>query len=223
MIFNDKFLFLHFPKTGGMMLTSQLIKNLKSPIYYSLPKGHLSPKEKILKYLRRIRVLEGLRHENTKEAEQLIVQHTDKKNISEFELILVIVRNPYDYMVSRFHYLKYIQKHNKEGRSMKLAREGDFSNFVLNQPEEYNPEFFIKDHEGNLLPNMKIVKYENLKQELNSLLSPYLKRPLRFDKKINATKQSFPSNYILEKEVEKTIYLRHRCLFDLGLYQRIKV
>jgi hypothetical protein len=222
LIFTDKFLFLHFPKTGGMMLSNEFRKKLKGKIYYSVPKGHLSPYEKFAQLLGQIKVVEGLRHENLADAEQLFMKYNLPHRLSNFELILLLVRNPYELMVSRYFYLKNVQKHNREGLAARLASELSFNEFVLNAPLQSDINSFLNTDNSEQEYNISIVKYENMHHELNPLMRNYLKRPLSFNKKLNTSKHQPYQSFIEDEEVENRIYIDFKILFDKGFYNRIQ-
>jgi hypothetical protein len=120
MLFNDKVLFLHVPKAAGTSVTSLLIHNLAGPITITEPAKPLSRQVPIrtqatlaFKRLRhelsllfrpRLRRIAGTRHENLAQASEALARLGRK--LDDFEMVLAIIRNPYDLEVSRFHYLR---------------------------------------------------------------------------------------------------------------------
>jgi len=223
MIFTKNFLYLHFPKTGGIMLTQQLLANLKGDVTYTIPKGHASPKERWKQLRGQIRILEGLRHENIEEANQLLRRNNLSQRVNSFECILLNIRNPYDYMVSRYHYLRDIQKHNRSGKAAKLATEGDFKNFAINLEHHYDVKGFILNKRGAIPAQMKIIKYEEMAGKLNDTIRIYLKSPLVFTQQINQSRHDHYLTYIKDKEIESAIYERYQYLFDQGYYKRLNI
>lgn len=203
-----------------MLLTYELLRKLKSPINYTLPKGHLSPRERILKWTGKIKVHEGLRHENLKDAALFFQNQKQKRQLDDFEKIIVVVRNPYDYIVSRFHYL---QLKKKSGPAGSVAQKGDFENYVLNAPRFFKTEDFLLNEKGSQPENLSIVRYENLSSEMNELLKSDLKEPLDFNWRANTTKRKNFESYISSQEIEHAIYNKFTYLFDNAFYNRIEL
>jgi len=219
MIFNEKFLFLHYPKTGGMMLTEQFLKKLKGQIYYTLPTGHEDPNLILTRKVRGIKILEGTRHENYAEAKAFFLQSGLPHRMETFERILVIIRNPYDYLVSRFHYLKKNRQHNN-GPAARIASEGDFRKYALEAPRFFKVDGYLLDEEGRIPDNLFIVRYEDFKTQINPLIEDYMEGFIDFEKKVNASERKNYIEYINDAEVEEAIYQKFRLLFDKGFYSR---
>ena len=81
-----------------MTLSGELIRKLKGDVYYSLPKSHLSPREKARKFLRHFTFVEGIRHENIAQANDLFEKLPFEKKVADFNVAFVVIRNPYDYI-----------------------------------------------------------------------------------------------------------------------------
>jgi len=195
LIFTDSILYLHYPKTGGMTLTGELISKLKGDVYYSLPKSHLSPREKLKKWTGQFRFVEGIRHENLEQAKALLEKIDFHKSLEDFEKIFVVIRNPYDYIVSRFHYLQRDQKHNT-GPAAKIAAEGDFRKYVLEAPRFYPPQEYLLNADGKAPSNLHIIKFEDMHIEINELLKQDLKRPISFKNRYNSSEHKDYPSYI---------------------------
>ena len=202
------------------MLTGELLRKLKGKVHYTLPKGHISPRERLLQLTRRIRILEGRRHENYEEAVALLSRYEIENNVSDFEKIVIVIRNPYDYIVSRFHYLMRDQKNNT-GPAAKIAALGNFKKYALEAPRFYNIEGYVLNEQGNIPDNMIIVKYENMESELNEVLTPYLTSSIDFSKRYNTSAHKEYTSYIKDKEIEAAVYNKFRFLFDEGYYKRM--
>src|ERR1700731_3316960 len=149
MLFNDKVLFLHVPKAAGTSVTSFLIRNLAGLVTITEPSNPAwisdqAPTGARLKLaLRRmrhelsillrprLRRIAGTRHENLGEASEALARLGRK--LEEFEVILAVIRNPYDMEVSRFHFLRRghlgipgFAQNDPE----RLALAGDFAAFA---------------------------------------------------------------------------------------------
>lgn len=221
MIFTDKFLFLHYPKTGGMMLTDQFLNKLRGEVYYTVPTSHGDLKTELLSKIKSIKILNGIRHENYQQAKQFFIVNNLPYKIEKFEKILVLIRNPYDHAVSRFHYLKNNGRYNF-GPAARLAMEGDFSKFVLKAPEFFKVNGYIFNEEGRVPDNMYVIRYEEMAIHLNSILKNYLKRDITFDKRVNASVRKNYREYIVTPKIEAAIYKKNNLLFDKGYYPRMK-
>lgn len=219
MIFNEKFLFLHYPKSGGMMLTAQFINKLKKNLYYTLPNGHIEPSLAVTCKLRGIEVLKGIRHENYSQAKNFFVENNLPHRIENFERIMVVIRNPYDYIVSRFHYLKDNRQYNN-GPAARIASEGDFRKYAMEAPRFFQVDGYILDENGKIPDNLYIVRFEDFATQINKLLKDDLTEPIDFGVRINTSKRKKYTDYITDNEVEEAIYKKFRLLFDKGFYSR---
>jgi|SRR5947209_15760647 len=153
MLFNDKVLFLHVPKAAGTSVTSFLIRNLgglvtiTEPPHRAWTPGQVSSGARAKLALRGIRHelsillrprltrIVGTRHENLAEASETLARRG--RRLEDFELMLAVIRNPYDMEVSRFHFLR--RGHlgvpgAAQNYSEKLALAGDFAAFAHRAP-----------------------------------------------------------------------------------------
>jgi len=98
MIISDDVLFLHVRKTGGTSASQFLLETLPTPIHYFCRAPNATVRR------------EGLTHENGNphqtlaEAREYLRRHG--RELSDFRLIMAIVRNPYDHFVSHYSYQK---------------------------------------------------------------------------------------------------------------------
>ena len=96
MIISDDVLFLHVRKTGGTSASQFLLETLPAPIHYFCR----APNATVHR--------EGLTHENGNphqtlaEAQEFL--RREGRELSEFRLIMAVVRNPYDHFVSHYSY-----------------------------------------------------------------------------------------------------------------------
>lgn len=220
MIYNKDVLFLHYPKTAGMMLTRELLLKLKGRVHYALPKDHASPYEKLFSLTGKVIIADGARHESLRGAKIFLSKHNTDRSLESFKQIFFIIRNPYDFTVSRYHYLKE-NLHLHHGPISKIIKSGSFEDYVLDAPNLYPIEhyFFL---EGKSIPsNLKSYKFENLKEELQIGLRPFLWRPLNFGRKVNVSYHDSYPTYINTAEMEQAIYQKFKFLFDNGFYKRM--
>lgn len=210
MIFNDDILFIHAPKTGGMAMTHTLLNSLSDTPYYCAPKGHHN-----VNYGQH--GLIGKRHATLAHARDFLAALESPRQLSDFNMIFAIIRNPYEIEISRFNYL---QKGNKwdKGQAQELAMKKDFDAFA-EQSKWFHPFEAYYHLNGNIPDNMYIFRHEDLAQVLPFHLQPYLKSKFSMPRK-NATKKAKLSK-VINKTNEPFIYEKYQWLFDKGFYSRM--
>ncbi len=215
MIFCKDVLFVHVPKAGGMSVTRCLLRVLPRPVYYSLPPPH----EKITDPS--IVQIPGVRHETLEEAREIVRAYG--YDILEFPLILAVLRNPYAIEVSRYKYLQQTSHRPDRADDQELALNEDFQTFAIkssfhagdSRPLE---SYFLLD--GKVPPNLRIIKFENLVEELKAALRqvgieqvadfPHLNRSRHADFRLYYTRRA-----------EEAVYQKYKWAFDSGLYERL--
>ena len=241
MLWNDRLLFLHVPKAAGTSVTSFLIRNLPGKIFLTEPLERLDSTPSIpvsakirlkvrrlrrtLSLLRRpsLEVVEGTRHENLREARDILERRGQK--LEGFEAILTIIRNPYDLEVSRFHFFRRGHMGVKglaNEYAEELALGGDFAAFARLAPYHGQLPGRIEDWfelEGHIPGNMRIIRFESLAQELEQAVSPFCCLRARLPK-LNASDHACYATY-LTPEIEEAIYQKYRWPFDRGYYKRV--
>lgn len=214
MIWNDEILFIHVPKTGGMMMTDVLIKKLHKPLYYSVPPGHANlDRDDVI-------VVDGTRHEFLDEADPVLQKYG--KSVRDFRFILTAMRNPYDMEVSRFGYLRNGYLHDK-GSAQDLALKGDFDEFIEKSTFHGRTDPQLHRYytiRGEIPDNLVVLRYENLESDFGEFLRKLNVEPGRFPK-INASKHSKYTSYLSAK-TEQIIFDKHRWFFEHGYYKRWK-
>jgi hypothetical protein len=96
MIISDDVLFLHVRKTGGTSASQFLLETLPTPIHYFCRAPNATVRRK------------GLTHENGN-PHQILADARDYlrrqgRTLSDFRMIMAVVRNPYDHFVSHYSY-----------------------------------------------------------------------------------------------------------------------
>lgn len=98
MIVSDDVLFLHVRKTGGTSASQFLLETLPAPIHYFCRAPNATVRR------------EGLTHENGNPHQTLAdardYLRRQGRELSDFRLIMAVVRNPYDHFVSHYSYQK---------------------------------------------------------------------------------------------------------------------
>ena len=215
MLFNQDFLFLHVPKTGGMAVTKKLLEILPKPIYYALPEGAKDKAHNPPEIIATV----GKRHGNLQQAQEWVAEYG--KTLASFKKIIAVVRNPYAMEVSRYFYLRLGHPWDR-GKAQKIALTSDFETFAEKSPYFGRKSSQIEDYlvlDGIKPNNLVVIKHEQLYSDLQKVLMELdiiLDSPIT---KVNSTKHQDYHQY-LTPTAETAIYNRYQWLFDTGLYQR---
>lgn len=214
LIFCRDILYVHVPKTGGMSVTRYLLQNLPRPIYYTIPDFDKSIADP------GVVQIAGLRHESLPEAAAIARQFGFE--LSDFQVILGALRDPYAMEVSRFAYLQKGHSWDK-GHNQRLAMEEDFETFAVQSIDHAGTErpiqsFFLVD--GKMPPNMKVLKAENLAEELRAALVDVGIFPTGDLVRENTSSHLDPLLYYTPA-AEEAVAKRYKWIFDNGFYPRL--
>lgn len=227
MIFNDDVLFLHVPKTGGLSVTRYLLDTLPKPLAITHPIYDDGLDR------RGITQVDGARHESMAEARDIL--RALGRDIPQFRMVMVGMRNPYDQEVSRYAYLR--QGHHWEsGPEQDLALASDFETFAIGncqaggrwnqygleggrpRPNEIRDYYML---DGALPDNLTVIRFEHLADDLLGALAaigivgaPEFPWDNRSDHSAYATYYS--------PAAEAAVYDRYRWVFDQGFYGRLR-
>jgi hypothetical protein len=220
MIATKNFLFIHTPKCAGMSLTDWLIRNLEGEIYYFVPKGHYNAEltnDNIIE-------IEGMRHENLKQAKEGLLKINIK--IEDIECILTTIRNPYDLEISRFNYLRLGHPWDK-GLPQDIALNYNFKTFAKHAPFmgrsvcNFGIEAFY-ELEGKIPDNLRIIKFENL-DTIPKVVSKHLKSNSVIPKTNSTYGKEYSLKNFYNKESEVSIFKKYRWIFENNYYERLKL
>jgi SAM-dependent methyltransferase len=216
-IFSKDVLFLHVPKTGGMSVTSYLFDVLSPPVYYT--RGEVN--EAFARLPGVVQIL-GARHESLPEVVSLLPRYGF--SLADFPLILAVLRNPYDLEVSRYHYLRAGHPWDY-GPNQQLALTRDFTTFA--QRSSLNQHNSIRSLEnyffwnGEIPPNLKIIRFENLEAEIKDALSSIgIESRADFPWRNKSRHEEYLTYYT--KEAEEAVYSKFKWVYDAGFYERMK-
>ena len=158
-----KFIFIHIYKTGGTSIYSSLISSGRlierlSGYYHS---------RYIIKIINRLFHLQDKGNEWIngvhKHATAIDMKNYLNEDIFNYYFKFAFVRNPFDWLVSLYHYLKGSKGH----RNYTLANKLDFGNFVLRYIKIKSPlqSDFITENDNIIVDY--IGKLESLQDDLN--------------------------------------------------------
>ena len=122
LVFNKDLLFIHVPKAAGTSISRYLLSVLPSPLYYVRPEPFPDLDDGAAVYI------EGKQHQTLREVRELLRGYGF--DLSRLPLILAVMRNPYDAMVSSYHYHRRTDIPNQEGARQKMARELTFKQYA---------------------------------------------------------------------------------------------
>lgn len=211
MLINPKLMFIHYPRTGGSSIQKFILDGLPDR-YYPIDDEKMKDGQKA-----------WVTHQGLEVAWQY-ARHLglDPDRIPA----LVVIRNPYDLMISGYKYLGQ-RWHNEAGKL-----PASFRAYLEELQEKTPPDkaaAWAQAHygqytdyvmRGGQVPsNLTIARFESLVEDVRGFLgkvgaSPTLAFPHR-----NATEHQHFSRYYTEAE-EKLVYEMWKNAFDNGLYER---
>ncbi len=220
LVFNNRVLALHVPKTGGNSLSVYLLQTLARPIVYQSwhPRTEIDHDA--------ITFIQGNPHASLRDAATLTRNYG--MELSDFIAILVVLRNPYELEVSRYESFRQ-QAHDPalSTRDHDLARTLDFPSYIKaylapnGVPRSRNLEQLVSI-DGKIPTNLRYIRFEHLVPETRLRLReagiaadgdfPWLNRSL------HASAESYYTS-----RAEEIVYQAHRWMFDQGLYERLPI
>lgn len=222
MIFSKDVLFVHVPKTGGMSVTSYLMDVLPPPVYYVRPPD-LSED---FAHRNGVVPIVGPRHGSLPDASELARQQG--LALSDFKLVISVLRNPYSLEVSLYHYLRTGHPWD-EGANQRLALTRDFTTFAAESSFSGETVSPLQSHrplesyfysEGEFPGNLSIARFESLEADVKRALSSVdIDTDLKFPWRNKSRHADFSSYYT--KEAEEAVYRKYKWVFDAGFYERM--
>lgn len=143
---------------------------------------------------------------------------------SNFKFSFAVTRNPYDRVVSAFHYLKKGGEPNSYDLKMqkKLSKYEEFKDFVIDlhlfiNEIHFKPQHvFVCDTNGRILVDY-IFKIEKLDEEIRKL---FIKErlPIEHIPRVNTSKHNEYSKYYNDFKIKNTVYQVYKKDFELFNY-----
>ncbi|MDA1074800.1 MAG: hypothetical protein O3A63_08585 [Proteobacteria bacterium] len=211
MIFNDKYLFLHYPKAAGKSLAVTMVKSWNGPVTAYISKGQISDLGPFILEGSTL-YIEGA-HQNALTARSLL-RNRHQKDIFEFQAVFVAVRDPLDLICSTYFFLKNAHENGATRPAFELAASSSLDEFVRKfAPSDFSSWLSL---EGKLLPNLKVIRCENMAEDFLKHASS-----LGFSASgiphLNAGKAQNYSK-LLTPELTELVREKYSTLYQLGLY-----
>ena len=215
MLANDRYLFIHYPKTAGKSLTRYFIEAWDRPIHGLVSPGQVKELETAI--TDGVHVEEGIGHENLVTASEILTSRG--QSIHDMDAVFVGIRNPYDLAVSTYFYLRDRAKYHPERPRYRRAVALDFETFwrtdigVFTSP----PERWLTLG-GKTLPNQRFIRFESIASDITRFAEEFGFKDAELPH-LNPTAHEHYSAY-MTPEVEEALFTRFRFFFDSGLYAR---
>jgi hypothetical protein len=213
MIWNDEFLFLHYPKAAGKSLSLAFVKAWPTPVRGYVSAGQLA---ELGPYAKRGSTfwVEGS-HQNAMAAAQIL--NPLGVTLSQFRAIFVAVRCPYELAYSTYKFQRRTASHASAPAAFSQATVMSFAEFVAQfRPSDYRSWL---QYQKNDLPNVRLIRCESIRRDLDAFANEFGFRCPHIPH-LNA---SIGDDYLtyMTHDLEETIYDKYRFLFDRGHYSRL--
>jgi hypothetical protein len=213
MIWNDDFLFLHYPKAAGKSLSVAFVKAWPTPVRGYVSAGQLAEFGPFAKRGSTFWV-EGS-HQNAMAAAQILGRFGTK--LSQFRAIFVAVRCPYELAYSTYKFQRLTASLVGAPAAFSRAASMNFAEFVAQfRPSDYRSWL---QYEKSDLANARVIRCESILSDFNTLADEFGFRSPRMPH-LNA---SGGDDYlsVMTPALEETIYDKYQFLFDRGYYSRL--
>lgn len=217
MIFNREVLFLHVPKTAGKSITQSLAATLARPLWAYVPVG-------TERSLRTLPDVEGIHFERSSGHEGVSKAYQTMTALGlhprQLRMILLVVRRPYDLMVSNYHFMREQYENNVGRDNFELAVRLDFTEWVEQVRFADVSRYFLV-HQRERPTSLRVLRYEHLASDYADAMASvgYDPAPLPH---LNASTHP-DAEELLTPTAEAAIYEKFRYLFDEGYYERLSL
>lgn len=163
--------------------------------------------------------LPGRRHETLFDAASFFSYRNMR--LEDFEKIFAVMRNPYDLELSRYAYLRKNLPQDK-GEAQTIAMAHEFKDYLRQAPFfGMNPPRLDLYYQlnGILLPNLVVLKFERLRDDIHTYLKPYLEGDYELPHHNVSNHQDYLEVYDIE--MEQLCFDRNRWFFEKGFYSRL--
>ena len=215
--FNDC-IFIHIPKTGGTSLCYYVLESVFKEDYLR-DQGHL------------LSTKAGWKHATLRG----IYKRKKKLDLdpNKVKYVIAMFRNPYDKMVSLYHFYKQTlaQLLRRDNPKQYEITKLPFHEWVVALKKfdlAYtwrSYEHFIELPDGNLPQNLIILRYENYEKDVREALKLFGGKVDDSAEIKHLMKSNRPRNWreLYDKESEEAVYQFHKWVFNKGYYERMIV
>jgi hypothetical protein len=159
-------------------------------------------------------IVVGRGHENLRQSQEIVAAAGG--DILKMKGIFCCIRNPYDLMVSNYHFMRQTYEANSQRPNFVIAHENDFVNFCEKVGVSTPMNWMALD--GKQPDNLQIIRFEQMNDDLNMYAEKF-----GFDMPVlghlNASKRAHYSEYLCDRS-EKAIAEKFSYWFDEGYYER---
>lgn len=221
MIFNRELLFLHVPKTAGKSIAQSLTATLARPLWAYVPVGTE----------RSLRTIPGVDedgggvtferssgHEGVSKAFQTMTEvGLDPRRL---QLIMFVIRRPYDLMVSNYHFMREQYGNNVGRPNFELAKDLEFEDWAEQVSFADMSRYFLV-HQRTRPRQLRVLRYERLADDYAEAMASigYEPTPLPH---LNASTHPDAED-LLTPRAEAAVYRKFQYLFDEGYYERLQL
>ena len=163
MLFNDEFVFLHYPRSAGKSLTRYMIEAWQGPIHGLVSLRQTKELEDVMRpdvFLEAVGA-----HQTVSQAKAILAERG--KRIEEFRAVFVGIRDPYDMAVSRYCFMRRTYQWNQDRPTFQKAHELEFEDFWLSYRANLGDAFLTID--GAVLDNQRFIRFETLQEDLEDI------------------------------------------------------
>ena len=212
MLWSDEYCFVHYPKTAGKTLTRFFVKAWPHPISGFISPGQVY--ELADCHLEQTGIKVGRGHENLTDSARIIAEAGG--DVLAMKAIFCCIRNPYDLMVSNYHFMREKYEANKDRVNFVIAMENDFVNYC-EKVGVTTPRNWMTIN-GVEPPNLQIIRFEHMNDDLRHYAQQFGFQMPDLDH-LNASKRAHYSEYMCER-AERAIADRFEYWFSKGYYKR---
>lgn len=212
MLWCEDYLFVHYPKTAGKTLTRFFVQAWPRPIAGYISRGQVN--ELADCELEKTGILVGRGHENLSRSFEIVAEAG--ADAHAMKAIFCCIRNPYDLMVSNYHFMKETFKANSDRPNFIIANENDFVDYCEMVGVTSPRNWMTVD--GKQPDNLQIIRFEHMQADLArysekfGFVMPELGH-------LNASSRAHYSEYMCERS-ERAIAEKFSYWFDEGYYER---
>lgn len=212
MLWCDQFAFVHYPKTAGKTLTRFFVQAWPRPIAGFISRGQVHELADCDLASTGIQVGRG--HENLAETARLVREGGG--DLGRMQAVFCCIRNPYDLMVSNYHFMRQTFANNRERPNFIIAHENDFTSYCEKVGVASPKNWMTLD--GEQPENLQIIRFEHMADDLTRFATQYGFAQPQLDH-LNASKRAHYSEYLSARS-EAAIAERFGYWFDAGYYTR---